>query len=391
MPAKQPIDPSNPVVRVTQSLADVSPANWNALANGASRLNPFLRHEFLHGLHQSGCVGGQSGWSPRFLTLWAPQPGGEVITAAMPIYVKHHSYGEYVFDWAWADAYQRSGLEYYPKLLSAIPFSPVTGPRLLATQLADRKLLIRAALQAAKDFSSLHILYPTAEEARELGAGGLQLRRGVQFHWCNRGYQNFEQFLGDLSSAKRKKIRQERRRVADAGVTFRRLVGTDITEQDWQFFNRCYASTYRVHHSTPYLNLAFFKSIGESMPENLLLVVAELDGKPVASALNVFSEAALYGRYWGTLGHVPMLHFETCYYQALEFCIERNIPVFEGGAQGEHKLSRGFMPSETWSAHWLAHPEFSDAVKRFLDRESAGMERYVDELNDRSPFRREEP
>lgn len=391
MPAQQPIDPSHPVVRVTESLANVSPANWNALASGASRLNPFLRHEFLHGLHQTGCVGGQSGWSPRFLMVWEAKPGGEELTAAMPLYVKHHSYGEYVFDWAWADAYQRSGLAYYPKLLSAIPFSPVTGPRLLAARSMDRELLVRAALQVAKDFSSLHILYPTAEEANELGASGMQLRRGVQFHWCNRDYEDFEQFLGDLSSAKRKKIRLERRRVAESGVTFRRLVGTDITDQDWQFFNRCYAGTYRAHHSTPYLNLAFFKSIGESMPENLLLVVAELHGRPVASALNIFSDTALYGRYWGALEHVPMLHFETCYYQALEFCIERKIPVFEGGAQGEHKLSRGFLPSETWSAHWLAHPEFSDAVKRFLDRESAGMERYVDELNERSPFRRSEP
>lgn len=378
------------IVRVIESLADVSPATWNALANGASRLNPFLRHEFLHGLHQTGCVGGQSGWNPRFLTVWEDSPSGEEITAAMPLYVKHHSYGEYVFDWAWADAYQRSGLDYYPKLLSAIPFSPVTGPRLLSAQPADRELLLRAAMQVAKDYSSLHILYPNAEEASELGASGMQLRRGVQFHWCNRGYENFEQFLGDLSSAKRKKIRQERRRVAESGVTFRRLVGKDITELDWQFFNRCYAGTYQAHHSTPYLNLAFFRSIGESMPENLLLIVAELNGKPVASALNIFSDTTLYGRYWGALAHVPMLHFETCYYQALEFCIDNRIAVFEGGAQGEHKLSRGFLPSETWSAHWLAHPEFSDAVKRFLDRESAGMERYVDELNDRSPFRREQ-
>jgi len=388
MPAQKP---AIPVVRITESLADVSPASWNALANGASRLNPFLRHEFLHGLHQTGCVGGQSGWSPRFLTVWEAGPGGDEITAAMPLYVKHHSYGEYVFDWAWADAYQRSGLDYYPKLLSAIPFSPITGPRLLSSRPADRELLVRAALQIAKDFSSLHVLYPTEEEARELGAGGMQLRRGVQFHWCNRDYANFEHFLGELSSAKRKKIRQERRRVAESGVTLRRLVGREITEQDWQFFNRCYAGTYRAHHSTPYLNLAFFKSIGESMPENLLLIVAEMNGKPVASALNIFSDTTLYGRYWGAIGHVPMLHFETCYYQALEFCIENRIAVFEGGAQGEHKLSRGFLASETCSAHWLAHPEFSDAVKRFLDRESAGIERYVDELNDRSPFRREEP
>jgi hypothetical protein len=216
---------------------------------------------------------------------------------------------------------------------------------------------------------------------------GLMLRRAVQFHWENRGYSSFEQFLSDLASAKRKKIRQERRRVQEAGVRLRRLVGDQIQDEHWRFFTRCYNSTYRAHHSTPYLNLEFFRRLGGSLPEHVLMVLAELEGKPIASALNIFSQEVLYGRYWGSIAHVPLLHFETCYYQALEFCIERGIRIFEGGAQGEHKLARGFMPIQTWSAHWLRRPEFSDAVEKFLSRESKGIERYVDELSEHSPFR----
>ena len=366
-------------IRILESLSGIAPEDWNALAGE----HPFLRHEFLHALHETGCAAERTGWLPQYITCWRDGR----IRGALPLYLKAHSYGEYVFDWAWADAYQRSGLRYYPKLLSAVPFSPVTGSRLLAADAGTQSRLIDAALDAARDVSSLHILFPAENEAQALAAAGLQLRRSVQFHWLNRDYRDFDAFLADLSSSKRKKIRQERRRVAEAGVTFRRLVGADITDEDWRFFARCYEGTYRAHHSSPYLNLAFFRRIGETMPDNLLLIVAELHGKPLASALNVFSRDTLYGRYWGAVGHVPMLHFETCYYQALEFCIERGIGVFEGGAQGEHKLARGFLPCETWSAHWLKHPEFSDAVQRFLAKESAGIERYVDELNERSPFR----
>ncbi len=365
--------------RILESLSGVAPEDWNALAGD----HPFLRHEFLHALHETGCAAERSGWLPQYITSWRHGR----LCGALPLYLKAHSYGEYVFDWAWADAYQRSGLHYYPKLLSAVPFSPVTGSRILAADAETRSCLIAAALDAARDVSSLHILFPPESEAQALEAAGLQLRRSVQFHWLNRDYANFDAFLADLSSSKRKKIRQERRRVAEACVSFRRLVGADITDEDWRFFARCYEGTYRAHHSSPYLNLAFFRRIGATMPDNLLLIVAELDGKPLASALNIFSKNTLYGRYWGAVGHVPMLHFETCYYQALEFCIERGIKVFEGGAQGEHKLARGFLPCETWSAHWLKHPEFSDAVQQFLAKESAGIERYVDELNERSPFR----
>lgn len=378
-------------VRIFDSLGTISPGQWNALADNEPRANPFLRHEFLHAMESSGCVGKVSGWHPRFLTTWTLDGVTETLTGAMPLYIKEHSYGEYVFDWAWADAYQRSGLGYYPKLLSAIPFSPITGRRILASDSSLQNLLITAALQSASDFSSLHILFPTALEAEALQESGMMLRRNVQFHWQNQDYDNFEQFLSQLSSAKRKKIRQERRRVADAGVRFRVLEGRDASEADWDFFSKCYSRTYREHGSLPYLNRRFFGMIGQTMPENILLIIAELDGQPIASALNIMSSTTLYGRYWGAVQHVPMLHFETCYYQAIDYCISRGLRIFEGGAQGEHKLSRGFMPVETLSAHWLAHPEFANAVKRFLDRESAGIEGYVDELNERAPFRKGAP
>jgi uncharacterized protein len=370
-----------PSVRLIDTLRGVDPRAWNALAGE----HPFLRHEFLHALHETGCACEHTGWSPHYLTLWQ----NTSLVGAMPLYAKSHSYGEYVFDWSWADAYHRHGLSYYPKLLGAIPFSPVIGPRLLARDEATRGLLLRTALQLARDVSSLHVLFPVESEAREMQAQGMMLRRSVQFHWENRGYANFEEFLSDLASAKRKKIRQERRRVQETGVRLRRLVGADIRDEHWSFFTRCYNNTYRAHRSTPYLNLEFFRRLGDALSEHVLMVLAELDGKPIASALNIFSPTTLYGRYWGSIAHVPLLHFEVCYYQVLEFCIERGIRVFEGGAQGEHKLARGFLPTQTWSAHWLARPEFADAVESFLARESTGIERYVDELNEHSPFRTE--
>jgi uncharacterized protein len=378
-----PVKEDAPKVEVRDTLAGVDPAAWNALSGG----HPFLRHEFLHALQETGCTGESAGWAPCHLTLWQERS----LVGAMPLYRKAHSYGEYVFDWAWADAYHRHGLEYYPKLLSAVPFSPVTGPRLLARDRATRSALVRAALQIAQDASSLHVLFPPEAEAEELQAHGMLLRRSVQFHWENRGYATFEQFLSELASAKRKKIRQERRRVHEAGVTFRRLVGAEIGDEHWSFFTRCYNATYRAHRSTPYLNLAFFRRLGATLPGHVLLILAEREGKPVAAALNVFSEATLWGRYWGSVVQLPMLHFETCYYQALEFCIERGIRAFEGGAQGEHKLARGFLPVQTLSAHWLKHPRFADAVADFLEREASGISRYVDELAEHSPFRADPP
>ena len=370
---------------IVSSLSEIGAEAWDGLAMAQQRGNPFLSYAFLHALHESGSAAEAAGWQPQFILLY----DGATLAAAMPLYVKLHSYGEYVFDWAWADAYERNGLDYYPKLLSAIPFTPVTGPRLMAVDARARAALIEVlnATQRASGVSSTHILYPPEEEARQLAEAGFMLRSGVQFHWLNAGYADFEAFLATLEQKKRKNIRAERRKVREAGVTLRRVRGVDTTDADWRLFNRCYKHTYAAHHSTPYLNLDFFQRIGRTMPQNILLVIAERNGKPVAASLVIHSETTLFGRYWGELEHVPCLHFETAYYQPLEFCIEQNIAVFEGGAQGEHKMARGFLPTKTWSAHWLAHPAFADAIERFLEREAGGIDDYIDELNDRNPFR----
>ncbi|MBY4724671.1 MULTISPECIES: GNAT family N-acetyltransferase [Burkholderia] len=378
---------------ILSSPAEVPAAEWNALLARDAQPTPFLRHEFLDALHVARCAVDDTGWSPHFVTLTDERTGR--LAAAAPVYAKQHSYGEYVFDWAWADAYQRNDLPYYPKLLCAVPFTPVQGTRLLAADDDARRRLAATLLAFAEqsDVSSLHVLFPTGDEAALLESMGMMLREGVQFHWINDGYRHFDDFLGTLEQKKRKNIRAERRKVHDAGVTFRRLTGDQITDADWRFFSRCYRQTYREHYSSPYLNLDFFRTIGATMPENLLLVIAEADGRPIASALAVYRRGengggTLYGRYWGALEHVPCLHFETAYYQLLEFCIEAGLDTFEGGAQGEHKLARGFLPTVTHSAHWLAHPAFSDAVARFLERETEHIHAYVDELREHDPFRR---
>jgi predicted N-acyltransferase len=271
-----------------------------------------------------------------------------------------------------------------------VPFTPAAGSRLLCRDADVRDVLAHALMDIAKTsaVSSLHVLFPTADEANALTKAGMLERSGVQFHWRNPGYASFEDFLGQLSHDKRKKIRQERRRVAAADVELRRITGREATTADWDFFNRCYRRTYALHRSTPYLNRAFFGMIGERMPDQILLVIAERDGHPIASALDIFTPDALYGRYWGSLEPVPGLHFEACYYQAMEFCIERGIALFEGGAQGEHKHARGFLPEATRSLHWLAHPSFYRAVDEYLARERSGIGAYIDELAERTPFRR---
>ncbi|WP_036173893.1 GNAT family N-acetyltransferase [Massilia sp. 9096] len=379
---------------IVSSLSEVGQAEWDGLVALQAQANPFLSYAFLHALHESGSATSETGWQPQYILLYepapeAPEPGTERLAAALPLYVKDHSYGEYVFDWAWANAYQEHGLEYYPKLLSAIPFTPVSGARLLARDAPARAALVEVLVgtQKATDVSSTHVLFPPEEQAQQLLDAGFLLRSGVQFHWMNAGYASFDEFLATLEQKKRKNIRAERRKVAEAGVTMRRVRGPDITEEEWRFFTRCYRNTYKEHYSSPYLNIDFFRRIGREMPSNLLLVIAERDGRPIAASLVVHDETTLFGRYWGALEHVPCLHFETAYYQPLEFCIEQGIQVFEGGAQGEHKMARGFLPTKTWSAHWLAHPAFADAVQRFLERESGGIEEYIDELNDRSPFK----
>ena len=371
---------------IVSDLSEVGQASWDALVQAQAAPTPFLSYAFLHALHASGSASPDTGWQPQFLLLFDEQ---DALAAALPLYVKGHSYGEYVFDWAWADAYQRHGLDYYPKLLSAIPFTPVAGARLMARDADARAALVDVlcATQRATEVSSTHVLFPPEDDARQLADAGFLLRSGVQFHWLNRGYRSFDEFLATLEQKKRKNIRAERRKVAEAGVTLRRVRGVDATREDWVLFNRCYRNTYREHHSTPYLNLDFFLRIGETMPDNILLVIAEKEGRAIAASLVIHDQDTLYGRYWGALEHVACLHFETAYYQPLEFCIEQGIATFEGGAQGEHKMARGFLPTRTWSAHWLAHPSFADAVERFLEREAGGIDDYMDELNERNPFR----
>lgn len=379
---------SNPEkLRVLSRMNQVDAAAWNRLAACGAGLQPFVSHAYLSLLEETGCVGPGTGWQPCHLTLWR----GERLSAALPLYRKDHSYGEYVFDWAWAEAYGRQGLDYYPKLLAAVPFTPVSGPRLLAEDAVARHALVRAALgfAAQQAVSSLHGLFPPEAELAAWRQAGLMVRSGVQFHWHNPGYRDFEDFLARLDHSHRKKIRQERRKVGEAGIVCKRLSGSGLGEADLAFFHRCYLATYRAHRASPYLNLPFFLGLAERLPEQLVLVVAERDGRPIASALNIQDGERLYGRYWGTLEFHSGLHFETCYHQAIEHAIAVGLKVFEGGAQGEHKLARGLSATPTWSVHWLAHPEFARAVEAYLAREAQGVAHYVDELNERGPFKAE--
>lgn len=367
--------------RLLDGLSDLPAAHWDALAGSQACLS----HAYLHALEATGCVGGRSGWRPRHATLWRDG----TLVAAMPLYEKQHSYGEYVFDWAWAEAYARHGLAYYPKWLAAVPFTPIPGARLLGHSAADRKALLAAVLDtvAASGLSSFHLLFPADEEAPWLAEAGLMLRHGVQFHWRNAGYRDFEDFLAQLNHDKRKKIRQERRRAAAHGLSLRWLDGHGASAADWAFFHRCYSLTYALHRSTPYLTPAFFPALAAALPDGVRLLVAERQGEPVAAAFFLCDREALYGRYWGATEALPFLHFELCYYQAIDYCIAQGLSRFEGGAQGEHKLSRGLEPVPTCSAHWIADPRFRDAVDDFLARERKGVRFYLDELAERSPFR----
>ncbi len=371
--------------RILSSLALIGQSVWDELVSLQPDTNPFLSFAFLHALHESGSASAATGWHTHYLTLWH----GDTLQAALPLYRKDHSYGEYVFDWAWADAYRRHGMVYYPKLLSAAPFTPVAGPRLLARDEAARAALVDAlcSLQEDSGLSSTHVLLPTEPEALQLQERGFILRRSVQFHWINQGYRDFDEFLGALERKKRKNIRAERRHVHEAGVRFRQVTGNEASEADWRFFKRCYDNTYAEHYSTPYLSLDFFLRIAQAMPQHLLLVIAERERRPIASSLLVHDRHALYGRYWGALEHIPCLHFETAYYQPLSFCIANGLERFEGGAQGEHKMARGFLPHALHSAHALADPGFAAAVRHFTEREGLGIGAYMDELGEHNPFR----
>jgi predicted N-acyltransferase len=371
---------ASPLIRDDVPLAAISPEAWNALAGHA----PLLSHQYFSALHETGCASEETGWEPRFLTAWDRTS----LIGAMPLYAKTHSYGEYVFDWGWADAYRRYGRRYYPKLLSAVPFTPVSGARLLAPDKATRHALLeRARREMAHGYSSLHVLFVDETQAREGAASGMLTRDGVQFHWRNDDYRDFAGFLAAFNHDKRKKIRQERRRLAEAGVSFVRKVGNEISAADRAFFFDCYKRTYRAHHSTPYLSLDFFDRIGSTLAPHLLLVLGYRNGQRLCAALDVFDDATLWGRYWGTREYVPGLHFEACYYQAIEFCIERGIENFEGGAQGVHKLARGLLPVATHSLHAIADPSFAGAIADYCARERIDVAHSIDELEAGSPFR----
>ena len=365
---------------------------WNALLAQQPAPTPFMRHEYLLTLHASGSAVPDTGWAPRFVTLHAH---GE-LQAACALYLKSHSYGEYVFDWAWADAYRRHGLRYYPKLLGAVPFTPVPGTRLLARSDAGRDALVGVigALAQQGKLSSAHVLFIDEADRAAFERAGWMLREGVQFHWTQdeaRPVVDFADLLSRLQRDKRKKIQQERRRVTEQGVTFTVQEGAAIDDASWDFFYRCYTLTYQAHQSTPYLTRQFFTGMAATMARHWLMFVAHRDGMPVAASLIAVDpdRRAAWGRYWGCVEPIPCLHFEACYYQPLAWCLANGYVRFEGGAQGEHKMARGLLPVATASAHWLRDERFASAVADFLASESQGIDQYVSELRERNPFKRD--
>ncbi|MDX2273914.1 MAG: GNAT family N-acetyltransferase [Hyphomonadaceae bacterium] len=376
-------------ISIAESLESIGRTDWNRVANPAgAEFDPFLSYDFLQSLEESGCVGARSGWQPAHMA--ARDAGGKIVGVA-PLYAKDHSYGEYVFDHSWADALMRAGGRYYPKLQCAAPFTPVPGRRLLAEDAAVRNALAQGMIGLAQqnDLSSVHITFASAQQCQELAPVGFMARVGLQYHWFNDGYARFEDFLAALSSQKRKTIRRERARACE-GLRVRRLRGADIKPRDWDVFFRCYMDTGARKWGSPYLNRDFFALIGERMGDQCVLFLAEEDGHPVASALNFLGSHALYGRYWGRLADVPFLHFELCYYQAIELAIELGLARVEAGAQGEHKLARGYVPAPTYSAHWIAHGGFRQAVKRFLDAETPAVIDEAELLAEHAPFKKGE-
>jgi predicted N-acyltransferase len=411
--------------RLVTSAAKIGAERWNALANPqrVAKPHPFTTYEFFAALEQSGSASRKTGWQPAHLLMEAPPPsasahdggGGRSSPGAqsapskvsaqsargerrpegaiglMPLYLKNHSQGEYVFDHAWAEALERAGGDYYPKLQCSVPFTPVTGRRLLTADAQGRERLLKTAAGALSQIgaSSLHITFLTEDEWQAAGKAGYLLRTGQQFHWENRGYDSFEQFLGELSSAKRKTLRKERASVRDAGVTFDWLTGSDITEAHWDLFFEFYMDTGSRKWGSPYLTREFFSRLGEGLGHQTLLVMAKKDGRTIAGALNLFGEGILFGRNWGAAVYVPFLHFETCYYQAIDFAIARGLKRVEAGAQGEHKLLRGYLPVTTFSAHLIAHKGLARAVDDFLEAEREAVAENIAELARHAPFRKD--
>ena len=374
--------------RTLPSIASVPAAQWNELELGG---NPFLRHEFLSALEQTGCVGREAGWLPSHLVLEAD---GELL-AALPLYRKSHSWGEFVFDWAWARAYNQAGLSYYPKLVSMVPFSPVPGSRLLVRRGVDdrtvRHRLIEELIRLAERdrYSSVHVLFALEDELQLLERAGFLLRQDCQFHWFNRGYRTFDDFIATFRAEKRKKALRERRRVQEAGIEFLTLRGDELNSDLWQTVFEFSQNTFQLRGHEHYLNVEFFMSISAALPQSIMVKLAKYENQPIAAAIFLHSDTTLYGRYWGSVADFNGLHFETCYYQGIEYCIEHGLQRFEPGTQGEHKVPRGFEPAYTWSAHWIADDRFRRAIDHFLAQERAAVDEYMASVREHVPFRRD--
>ncbi|MBI1384420.1 MAG: GNAT family N-acetyltransferase [Rhizobiales bacterium] len=386
------IERGQPVARILPAISAIAAGAWDACANPAGRpLDPFLSHAFLLALEESRSVAPRTGWQPRHIVI---EDASGSLRAAMPCYLKSHSRGEYIFDHGWAEAYERAGGRYYPKLLSGVPFTPVTGRRFLSPSATDdpgaRTMLLSAAIQLCEQhgISSFHANFLTRQEWEGCGALGLLQRTDQQFHWHNAGYSSFDDFLATLASRKRKALRKEREAVRAAGLTITWHTGGGITEDHWDAFFTFYQDTGSRKWGSPYLNREFFSLIGTSMADRLLLVLARRAGRPIAGALNLIGGDTLYGRYWGCTEHHPFLHFELCYYQAIDFAIAHRLAVVEAGAQGEHKLARGYLPTTTYSAHWIADPGFRRAVADYLERERAYVAEMGEALASQAPYRR---
>jgi len=374
-------------VEVVDSIAAIDIDAWNALLGSPY---PFLTHEFLDAAESRGCVAPETGWLPRHLAIFDAAGG---LRAAMPLYEKSHSWGEFVFDWAWANAYERIGLDYYPKLVSATPFTPAPSPRLLLADRTDSEAAAGLACAAIKlaeelELSSVHVQFPHPDELDVLTGAGMMLRKDCQFHWHNRGYRSFDEFLATFNSAKRKKARRDRRHVVEQGIRFRWFEGDSLDEAVWSDVYQLISTTFLRRGSMPYLSYEFFCEVSATLPGSVAVVIAERERQPIAAAVFYRGLDTLYGRYWGSDAHYNALHFETCYYQGIDYCIENDIATFEPGTQGEHKISRGFTPVTTWSAHWLARPEFLAAIGEYLDAEGEHIDHYIEAVRGHTPYRR---
>ncbi len=374
-------------IRFLSQITEISAQDWNALSGTDY---PFIRHEFLALLENSGCCDRDSGWSPCHATLYR----GDKLVALMPLYLKSHSYGEYVFDWNWADAWHRHGLNYYPKLVTAVPFTPATGPRLCVAKDESREQAFPILLHAVRQFaeenriSSWHVLFPTLEDGELLQQAGTSLRSASQFHWFNNNYTTFDDFLATFNSRKRKNLKRERRRITEQGIQLKLLEGSQIQAEHWQRFYLFYQMTYakRSGHGG-YLSRDFFLGLAEAIPRHCVMALAYKDQRPVAGSLYFRSSDTLFGRYWGCAQELDCLHFEACYYQGIEYCIREGLQRFDPGAQGEHKIQRGFTPIKTCSNHWITDPELRAAIEDFTEREQPQVERYIESAADYLPFK----